>query len=190
MKLKGIVLIALIAVTAVVIVALAGFGAMGVVMFDLMSGTATGSETLSPAGTAAGHALVVYNPGLTGGPGDVAATIADDLKAAGYSVVLAGVKSPAAADVAGYDVIVVGGPIYAGNPGRSVGAYLGQLEPAADARVGVFGYGSVEMDNDDRTAVLGSVAPGCTLDVRAALKLTQQDDMEEECAGFVETLLA
>lgn len=189
MKRKSIILIILIAVGAVVIVALTGFGLFGVAMFDLMSGTATGSETLTPAGSPVGHALVVYNPGLTGGAKTVAAAIASDLKAEGYSVVLAGVKSQAAADVSGYDVIVAGGPVYGSNASSSIKAYLEQLSPAGDAKVGVFGCGSEEIDNADRAAVLADVACDSTLDIRVALKLTQQDDMNEECSDFVEALL-
>ncbi|OPY28666.1 MAG: hypothetical protein A4E28_01382 [Methanocella sp. PtaU1.Bin125] len=190
MKRMNMLLIAGAAViTAIGLVALAGLGAMAVVMFDLMSGTATGSETLTPAGSPAGHALVVYNPGLTGGAKTVAAAIAGDLKDAGYSVVLAGVKSRAAADVAGYDVIVVGGPVYAGNASGSIRSYLGQLDPAEGAKVGAFGCGSKEIDNADRTAVLADVAGDTTLDIRAALKLTQWDDRDEECAAFVDRLL-
>lgn len=184
--------ILLIAVAVVIVVVLAGFAAMSVIIFDLMSGTATGSETLSPSGNVTGHALVVYNPGLAGGAKNMAFTIADDLKARGYSVVMAGVKSQTAANTSGYDIIVVGGPIYAGSASSSIKAYLENLQPPANATIGVFGHGSVEQDNGDQASVIKDVASlpaGSTLNIKAALKLTPQEDMDKMCADFVARLL-
>lgn len=193
MKQMNILLIAgAVVIVIIVLAVLAGLGALSVIMFDLMSGTATGSETLSPTGSVTGHALVVYNPGVSGAAKNLAFTIANDLKAEGYSVVLAGVKSQAAADVSGYDIIVVGGPVYAGSASSSIKAYLEQLNPAADAKVGVFGHGSVERDNGDQASVAKDVASlpaDNTLEISAALKLTQWDDMDRECADFVDMLL-
>ncbi|MGA9138641.1 MAG: flavodoxin domain-containing protein [Methanocella sp.] len=185
-------MILLIAVAIVIIVVLGAFACMAAIIFDVNSNLAGGSETLSPAGNVTGHALVVYNSGILGGAKNVASTIADDLKAQGYSVVLAGVKSPAAADVSGYDIIVVGGPIYMGNASGSVKAYLADLHPPADATVGAFGFGSSEIDNADQAAVLEDVASlpaGSTLKIKAAVKLTEQDDLDKGCADFVAMLL-
>lgn len=138
-----------------------------------------------------GKALVVYNPGISGGAKGVADRIASDLKADGYMVTLAGIKSSAAADVSSYDVIVVGGPVYVGNASGSIKSYLQDLHPSADAKVGVFGFGSVEVDNSDLAAVLNNVAslPDSTLKIDAAMKLTQVDDEGKRCADFVTGLL-
>ncbi len=184
--------IALIAVAAIIVVVLAAFAAMSLVVFDVMSGMAGGSETLSPSGNVTGQAIVVYNPGISGGAKNVASTIANDLKAQGYSVLLAGVKSPAAGDVSGYDVIVVGGPVYVGNASGSVRACLQGMHPQENARIGVFGYGSVEKDNSDQASIVSDVASlpaDSTLDIKSALKLTPQDDISKGCTGFVTRLL-
>jgi flavodoxin len=188
----GLKKILLIAAAIVIVVILGAFAFMAVIIFDVNSNLAGGSETLSPAGNVTGQALVVYNPGIGGGARNVASTIANDLKAQGYSVVLAGVKSAAAADVSGYDVIVVGGPIYVGNASGSVKAYLQGLHPSANATVGVFGYGSMELDNADQAAVIDNVASlpaGTPLEIKAALKLVPQDDIDKGCADFVAGLL-
>ena len=181
----------LIAVAIVVIVILGAFAFMGSIFFDVWSMTAGGSETLNPAGNVTGSALVVYNPGITGGAKGAADLIAGDLKADGYAVTQAGVKSAAAADVSGYDVIVVGGPVYMGNASGSVKSYLQSLHPPADAKVGVFGYGSSAVDNNDMIAVLGDVASvsSNTFTINAALKLTVEDDKTTRCAAFVTGLL-
>ncbi len=189
MNLKKILLIA-VAIAAIVV--LAGFAFMASVVFDLNSNLAGGSETLSPAGNVTGHALVVYNPGMLGGAQNVASTIANDLKAQGYSVVLAGVKSSAARNVSDYDVIVVGGPVYMSNASSSIKAYLQDLHPAANATVGAFGFGSEEIDYANQAAVLDDVASlpaGSPLKIKEAVKLTQQDDIDKGCADFVARLL-
>jgi len=191
-NMKLIMKIALIAAAVVIVVALAGLGSMGLIVLDVMSATATGSETLSPAGNVTGHALVAYNSGIGGGAKNVASVIANDLKAQGYSVVLAGVKSAAAADVSGYDVIVVGGPVYMANASGSVKTYLQGLHPSANATVGVFGFGSEERDIADQATVLEDVASlpaDSTLKIKAAVKLVPQDDIDRECDGFVAMLL-
>jgi flavodoxin len=130
------------ALTAIVLVLLVAFVAFMVyVGSDTLSSGATGSEVLSPSGTSTGKALVVYNPGLSGAPRDAATQIANDLKARGYEVMLAGVKSAAAANVSGYDVIVAGGPIYGGKVSPSIESYLRELVPPANAKVGAFAIG-------------------------------------------------
>jgi hypothetical protein len=64
MKLKKILLI--VGVIAIIAV-LAMFAVMSVFIFDPWSMIAGGAETPNPAGNVTGHALVVYNPGITGG---------------------------------------------------------------------------------------------------------------------------
>lgn len=188
MKLKKALLIA---AAVVIIVVLGAFASMAMIILDAGSNLAGGSETLSPPGNVIGHALVVYNPGLSGGAKGVADTIASDLKAAGYGVTLAGIKSGAASDVSDYDVIVVGGPVYVGNASGSIKAYLENLKPASDAKVGVFGFGGTEIDNSNRDAVLQDVASGAgnTLKIDAAMKFTGNDDKSKMCAEFVNALL-
>jgi flavodoxin len=188
MKLKKILLIA---VTVAVVLVLAMLAAMSFIIFDLWSMTAGGSETLYPAGNATGLALVVYNPGISGGAKGVADLIAGDLKADGYTVTLAGVKSGAASNVSGYDVIVIGGPVYVGNASGSIKSYLQNLHPPGDAKVGVFGYGSVVIDSSDLSAVLDNVASASvgTLKIDAAVKIAAEEDKSKMCADFVNELL-
>lgn len=133
MKIAGII-------TAIVLIAFLAF--MAYVGSDALSSQATGSELLTPDGAATGRALVVYNPGLSGAPEEAATGIANDLKAKGYDVMLAGVKSPAAANVSGYDVIIAGGPIYGGKVSPSIDSYLGTLVPLAGTKVGAFAIGT------------------------------------------------
>lgn len=190
MKIKTI----LLAAGAVVILAvLVMFGCMGFIILDVMSYTATGSLTLNPDGTAAGTALVVYDPGVSGAAKNAATSIANDLESKGYKVTLAGVRSEAAAaDESGYDIIVVGGPTYAGNLSSSVQSYLKDLKPSANATVGVFATGSVKPASDDPAYMRGFVSglsDNSSLKVTSSLKVLTGDDVETIDDVFVSELV-
>jgi flavodoxin len=184
---KKILKILLVLFAVLIIV---GVGCASLIMLDAAGNLATGSQTL-PNGAAIGQALVVYDPGLSGGAKDVATKIGYDLQSSGYQVVLAGVKSSAAADLLGYSVIVVGGPIYAGKPASTVQSYLYSFNPPENARVGVFGYGSVKVD--DANAVMKDVAPlpsNSSITLNAAIKVVSSDNIDVKCQAFVTDLLS
>ncbi len=187
MKIINIVIV----ITAVLVLAIvAAFGAMGFVLMDGMSYTATGHETLSPAGAETGKALVVFDPGMSGRAKDAAATIAGDLRAKGYAVDLCGIRSGEAWRTAGYDVIVVGGPVYVGNASGSVKSYLSTLKADEGTRLGVFGTGGTDPGTDDPAVVRKDVASvDTTLEIKAVMKLLEHDDADEKCASFVDGLL-
>lgn len=170
---------------------IAVFAAFSLVIYDVAGSLATDTHPL-PNGNATGKALIVYSPGLTGGAKDVATKIGYTLQDSGYDVTLAGIKSIAAADIASYDLVVVGGPIYAGKPANTIQAYLNSLTQPAGVEVGVFGYGSVQIDNTDQTAVMDDVAnisDDSNLILTAVAKITNSDDVDAECQQFVTNLL-
>lgn len=188
MKLIGIVkIVALVVVIAIV----AAFVAMGFVFFDAMSYTATGSETLSPAGNVTGNALVVYDPGITGFAKDTAAKISGGLQAKGYKVVLAGVRSSAAADASEYDVIVAGGPTYAGNVSSSIKSYLHDLKPSQNARIGIFWTGGYPRSDDPTflQTFVTELPADVGLKVKSTVKLASSDDVDKQCSDFVSELV-
>ncbi|MCK9152252.1 flavodoxin domain-containing protein [Methanobacterium alcaliphilum] len=123
------------------------FVAMGFVMFDVMSYTATGSEKLNAAGEAAGSAMVVYDPGISGESKEISTAIAKDLQSKGYNVNLAGISSADAANTLGYDILIVGGPIYAGKISSSIQSYLSSIKTDEGTKIAVFAAG-----NDPDTA--------------------------------------
>lgn len=177
--------------TLVLLVILA-VASSSLIILDVAGNLASDSKTL-PHGSAIGKALVVYNPGLTGGAKDIATKIGYNLQDAGYEVILAGVKSSTAANTTGYSVIVVGGPIYAGKPTSTVQAYLNSLNPPTNAKVGAFGYGSIKIDDADSVAVRQEVAllpNDSTLTLNAAIKVASGDDVDSKCQEFVTNLLS
>lgn len=171
-----------IAGIVIVVVIMAVFAFSSVIGTDAMSNLATGSEKLMPSGTPAGKALVVYNPGLFGAAKDAATKIADDLKTDGYEVDLAGIKSAAASNVTGYDIIVVGGPVYGGKVSSSVQSYLKDLTPLAGTKVGAFATGSYF--RADAKECFPAEA-----DLKAVMMLFNGDDADKNSAEFVAALL-
>ncbi len=176
-------------VFAVIIILGAGFFA--IVIGDVAGSLATGTHPL-PNGAAIGKAIVVYDPGLSGGAKDIATKIGYDLQSSGYDVLLAEVRSSAADNLTGYSVVVLGGPIYASKPASTVQTYLNNLQPPANAKVGAFGYGSVKVDNANSTLVQQDVAPrpsNSQVTLNAVVKITSSDNIDNLCQSFVTKLL-
>lgn len=101
-------------------------------------------------------------------------------------------KSSEATSAKGYDVLVVGGPIYAGTPASTIQAYLNDLHPLSTAKIGAFGYGSITVDSSNSTAVQQDVAPlpaGSTVSFNAVAKITSSDNIDSRCQEFVTQLL-
>jgi len=185
-KLFKIILSIFIIVMAVLIACAA------VIALDVAGALATDTHLL-PHGEPIGQALVVYSPGLSGGAKDVATKIGYNLQDKGYNVVLAGIKSSAAEDISGYNVIVVGGPIYADSPTKTVQEYLANLSPTENQKIGVFGYGTLSSDNSDYSAVLKEVTKlpeDNSLTVNAVVKVASGADVDAQCQDFVNRLTA
>jgi flavodoxin len=181
----------MIALFALLVIGVGLFAAL--IFGDLASYTATGSEVRTPPIAMVGKALVVYDPGLSGTAKAAASTIADDLQAKGYEVTFAGVRNSAAGNTSGFDVIVVGGPIYAGAPTASIQGYLNSLNPQSSARVGVFGRGNGPADSTDQHVIASEVAPlssGSTLSLKFVMKIGDNDNVAAMCQQFVTSLLS
>jgi menaquinone-dependent protoporphyrinogen IX oxidase len=173
------------------ILIIVGIASFSLVIFDVAGTFAIDTHSL-PNGAATEKAIVVYDPGMSGGAKDIATKIGYNLQEAGYDVTLAGVKSSTAANLTGYSYIVVGGPIYAGKPASSIQSYLNSLSPPANAKVGVFGYGSVQVDNTNQTAVEQDVAPLIAdnpLVLTAVVKVVSGNNVDSTCRDFVNRLL-
>jgi flavorubredoxin len=179
----------ILTVLAVFIIAMAS--GIAIVIGDVAGNMATDTHQL-PNGAATGKALIIYDPGLSGGAKDVATKIGYLLQDSGYDVLLAGVKSQAANNLTGYNVIVVGGPVYAGKPASTIQTYLNSFNPPEQAKVGIFGYGSVKIDNSNRVAVMQDVATltsSSNFAVMTAMKIVSSENINDQCNEFVTNLL-
>jgi flavodoxin len=181
----------ILAVFAVLIILFAVFAA--VIFADLAAYTATGSKKLPYSGQFMGAALVLYDPGLSGNAKDIATKIGYNLQDSGYNVVLAGVKSSAAQNLTGYDIVVVGGPIYAGEPTASVKDALSNLKHDADAKFGVFGSGQGATTPEDVAAIRAAVPAlqnGGALSHAIVVKIGQGEDLTQRAQDFVNDLIS
>ena len=175
----------------IIIVILVAFVSMSFIIFDVISYTATDSQTLNPARNPVGNALVVYDPSISGTAKNVASVIASDLQAKGYKVNLAGIKSSSAMITSGYNVIVVGGPIYAGNVSGSVQSYLSTLNPPKNAKIGVFTTGGVAGNSTDAAYIRKEIplSNNPTFQINAVIKVVNGNDINNKATTFVNDLL-
>lgn len=175
----------------IITVILIAFVSMGFITYDVMSYTATGSETLNPAGNQVGKALVVYDPSIKGTAKNAATVIAGELQAKGYTVDLAGIRSETAANTSGYNVIVVGGPIYVGTLGSSVQSYLNALKPPENVKIGVFTTGMIKENSTDDEFIRKEIAlpSGSTFQINTVVKMVDGDDTNQKAIAFVNALL-
>jgi flavodoxin len=181
---------AILVVLAVFIVLFAVFAAL--IFADLAAYTATSSKTLQYTGQFMGTALVLYDPGLSGASTKVAQQIADDLYNQSLTVTLAGIKSHAAANTTGYDIIVIGGPIYAGAPTASVKDALSNLKHNEDARVGVYGSGQGTSVPEDITAIRAAIPAlqsDGALSKALVVKIGESEDLTQRAQDFVNDLI-
>jgi flavorubredoxin len=181
------IIIAVLAIFVIIIVAI------GAVFFlDLASYTATGVRTLPQQGTAMGTALVLYDPGLSGATTRLVEKIAADLQNQSLTVTIAGIKSSAAANTTGYDIIVIGGPIYAGAPTASIKDALSNLQRDADTKVGVFGSGQGATSADDIAQIKNAVPAlqsGGALSKAIVVKIGETEDLDARASDFVTQVL-
>lgn len=175
-----------IGILLIVVVALS---AVAFISFN-MGNMATISETLDVKGTIVGNALVVYDPSITTNTKNVASMIANELQAKGYKVELAGIKSVNAGNTSGYDIIVIGGPIYGGESGAAVKAYLKALKPSQGTKIGVFATG--DPHTTDEVQIKKQVVPipeNSALQINAVMNVALDEDKNKKCAVFVDNLL-
>lgn len=159
-----------------------------VISLDLVSYTATSNETLNATGSSVGHALVVYDPGLSGSAKKAAEKIAGDLQSKGYTVDLAGVRSKTAANASSYDVVVAGGPMYFGKATSSIEGFLNTLTLQQQAKLGVFvTTGSSQYAESDFLSLQQQVASATSH--QATIRMILDGNETQNSADLVSALL-
>ncbi|GAB4310044.1 MAG: hypothetical protein Kow0019_07630 [Methanobacteriaceae archaeon] len=174
----------------IVILFIMVFVGLGIIFYDVASFTATDSEILQPSGNPLGDALVVYDPGLSGKSKNVAEVIAKELRSKGYKVDLVGIKSPKATQIDNYDIIIVGGPVYAGMVAKSVQNYLKALNPRSNTKLGVFTTGNDPETANNKELLLKEAAPlpeNSNLEIHAVIKIVNENN--DKINDFLNDLL-
>lgn len=127
-----------------------------------------GYQIIKPSGEIKGRALIVFDPGFTGGTKTAATYMAQDLKAKGYEVKLAGVRSSEALDTAGYDILIVGSPTYGGQPTGPVEDYLQNLKPNENIISAVYSLAGSE--DQDSNKIMGQILEDKNIKVKLSTK--------------------
>lgn len=138
---------------AVILVVVVAAGSLAWLERRIAEDTVTPLTVANPDGTA-GRALIVYQPGFTSFQERVTAAFADGLVASGWQVSTTTASSQAPAAAPGYDLIILGSPVYGGAPAKPLARYI--------ERVRDFGA---------RPVVILLTAAG---DAEPAIKLTEQ----------------
>jgi menaquinone-dependent protoporphyrinogen IX oxidase len=130
---------------------------------------------------------VIYDPGLSGTCKGVADKVASDFQVRGYTVTLAGVKSSATGITSGYNIIVVGGPVYAGGLTSSTKDTLANLVLDQGGKIGVFGSGQGATSPEDITQIKQSipVRSDSTLQNAIVVKIGSGEDLNARAQDFV-----
>jgi flavorubredoxin len=118
-KWKRIVLIAIIAFIIVVA------SVLGFVFFKINNDYVSGIEVLNADGSET--ALIIYHPGLSSFMKDVTYAFADGLVENGWRVEITTASSEAPTDLSDYSLLVLGSPVYAGNPSPTIKRHLERM---------------------------------------------------------------
>lgn len=98
----------------------------------------TGSETQKPDKEIKGKAMIVYEPGATKLTRKIGEELGDLLLERGYEVTLAGIRSEAAKDTKGYNLLILGTPTYIGRPTGFFKKYVKDLHQEGDQIIGIY----------------------------------------------------
>ncbi len=180
--------IAKIAGISLAVILISLFAVMAFVIYDVMSYTANGFETFSPEGNVTGNALVVYDPGISGQSANVALNIAKELQNKGYHVDLLGINNAKAKNTSKYDLIVAGGPIYAGKASNSVQSYLNNIKPSNGTKIAVFATGQDKDIMKNSKLLKSEVAPlnnNTSLKIDAVGKFISGENNNQSILVFV-----
>jgi len=167
-----------------ILLAIMMVAAAGVWLFSL-SGSYN-AETLKPDGAVTGKAMIVYDPGLSGNTKNVASLMANDLRAKGYDVVLAGLKSSDASKLSGYGILIVGSPTYGGKPSGTINSYLEGLNLPENITVGVYSTGG--RDNNDSNQFMVDILKNSSVRVEVSEKFGSSAD-KVDYSNFISQIL-
>lgn len=98
------------------------------------------------------RALLVWHPGQSDFPARVMNAFADGLIATGWRVDMTTASSEAPTDLAGYDMLVLGAPVYWGAPARPLSNYLQRIGDLRGKRTAIILTASGNSDGAIKSA--------------------------------------
>ncbi|MCK4884676.1 hypothetical protein KAS24_01275, partial [Candidatus Bathyarchaeota archaeon] len=118
-KWKKILLIAILVFVIVV------SGVLGFVLFKINSDYVSGIDVLNADGSET--ALIIYHPGLSSFMKDVVYAFADGFVETGWRIEITTASSQAPTDLSEYSLLVLGSPVYAGNPSPTIKRHIERI---------------------------------------------------------------
>lgn len=106
----------------------------GYIVWRSMQESVTPLVHLNPASSGA-RVLIVYSPGVSDFHERVTDAFASGLAESGWSVDVVTASREATIDFAGYDLLVLGGPIHGGKPSKPVLDYIDRVQSLNGLRV-------------------------------------------------------
>ncbi len=100
-------------------------GVLGFVLFKINSDSVSGIDVLNADGSET--ALVIYHQGLSSFMKDVTYAFADGLVENGWRVEITTASSQASTDLSEYSLLVLGSPVYAGNPSPTIKRHIERI---------------------------------------------------------------
>jgi flavodoxin len=128
---------------------------------------------------------------MSGGTKKVADKVAGDLQETGYTVTLSGVKSSAAGTTTGYNIIVVGGSVYADALTGSTKNALANLLLNQGTKIGVYGSGQGATSTEDIAQIRQSIPTRSDVNLQNAIvvKIGRGEDLNARAQDFVNQLI-
>ena len=107
---------------------------IGVISWKSNLETVTQLKTINPTSSGP-RAIVVYSPGISDFHQRMADSFASGLVASNWSVDIVTASSQAPVDLTGYSLLVIGGPLYGGQPSKPIQDYMARLADLKGIRV-------------------------------------------------------
>ena len=136
-KWKKIVFIAILAFVIIFV------SVLGFILLKINSDYVSGIDVLNADGSET--ALILYHPGLSAFMKDVTYAFADGLVENGWKVEITTASSQAPTDISKYSLLVLGSPIYAGNPSPTIKRHVERINDLQEiGTVIIFTSGGVQ----------------------------------------------
>lgn len=103
-------------------------------------------EKILKAGSGNRRALIIYQPSRTSLASKTAAAIGETLNMSDYEVTINYPSEEISSDIAKYDVVVFGTPIYGGAHSPVIEAYIKRIKDFSGKKVMIFAVGGIKED--------------------------------------------
>ena len=165
-----------VTVRIILAVVVVGIGGAFLLMRKMSSEVVSDLKVSNPAGEE-GVALVIHHPGISDFQRQMNYAFTDGLVSNGWRVEITTASSQAPTDLSGYDLLVLGGPVYAGAVAQPVVSYLSGLGDLGGKRTVLIISGAGK--TDEAVSVMEKLVQDANGDLVKSLPIWTQAPNEE-----------